>query len=105
MAQAVETKDDIIKALRDHRSMLRSLCVKRIGIFGSFVHGRQAPTSDVDMLVEFEPGLKTFDRFMQLSFFLEDILQRPVELVTPESLSPHIGPHILQEVEYVSVAA
>jgi len=37
-----------------------------------------------------------------LGMLLEDILGREVDLLTPESLSPHIGPHILREVEYFS---
>ena len=40
---------------------------------------------------------------MDLSFFLEDILGRKVEIVTPESLSKFIGPHILKEVQHVSL--
>lgn len=47
----------------------------------------------------------TFDNFMGLAFLLDDLLGRRVELVTPESLSPHIGPHILREVKHVLVAA
>jgi predicted nucleotidyltransferase len=42
---------------------------------------------------------------MKLSFLLEEILHRKVELVTVESLSPYIGPHILEEVEYAAIAA
>ena len=57
----------------------------------------------MDLLVEFAPGEKSFDHFMALSFLLEDELGRPVELVTREALSPHIGPHILQNVEYVEI--
>jgi len=77
----------------------------RIGLFGSFVRGEQRPDSDIDLLVEFEPGGKTFDTFMELSFFLEEILQHRIELVTVESLSPYLGPHILKEVEYADLAA
>jgi len=55
--------------------------------------------------VDFSPGKKTFDAFMELSFLLEEILQHRVELVTVESLSPYLGPHILEEVEYASLAA
>ena len=61
--------------------------------------------SDVDILVSFTPEKKTFDNFMHLGFFLEDLLGRTVDLVTTESLSPHIGPHILSEVEYVSTGS
>ncbi len=101
----VNNKQDILGALRQNRSRLIALGVKRIGLFGSFVRQEQSPESDVDLLVEFEPDRKTFDAFMELSFFLEEILQRRVELVTLESLSPHLGPHILKEVEYAALAA
>jgi len=84
---------------------LTSKGVKRIGLFGSFVRGDQNSDSDIDLLVEFEIGRKTFDNFMELSFFLEEVLQHKVELVTVESLSPYIGPHILKEVEYAALAA
>ena len=79
--------------------------VKRLGLFGSFVRGQQNANSDVDLLVEFEPGKKTFDNFLQLCLFLEGLLGRHVELLTPESLSPFIGPRIMGEVEYVSSRA
>ena len=44
-----------------------ALGVERIGLFGSFVRGQQRPESDIDLLVKFEPGKKTFDFFMELS--------------------------------------
>ena len=105
MKQTAQTKDDVIKALSENRRRVEALGVKQVGLFGSFVRGDQKPESDVDVLVEFEPGKKTFDNFMQLAFLLEDVLHRRVELVTPEALSPHIGPKILKEVEYVTPAA
>jgi len=106
MSQApVQTKREILARLREYERQLRDLGVERIGLFGSFVHGRQVPESDVDLLLSFRPGMKTFDRFMQISFLLEDILQRPVELVTIEALSPYLGPHILSETEDLLAAA
>jgi predicted nucleotidyltransferase len=105
MAEAVRTKEEIVRAIGENLSEIRSLGVKRLGLFGSFVRGEQGATSDVDILAEFEPGQRTFDHFIQLSFLLEELLGRRIELVTPEALSPYIGPHILEEVEYVSVAA
>jgi hypothetical protein len=101
----VQTKDEILMRLQDHEAQLRKLGVRRMGLFGSFVRGQQAPDSDVDVLLEFEPGEKTFDKFMQISFLLEEILGRPVELVTTEALSPYLGPHILNEAEDVLAAA
>jgi len=105
MTEAVQTKDEIIRTIRDNLPQIRTLGVRRLGLFGSFVRGEQHAASDVDILVEFGQGQRTFDHFIQLSFLLEDLLGRRIELVTPEALSPHIGPYILEEVEYVSVAA
>ncbi len=101
----IRTKQDILNVLDQNRSHLKALGVRRIGLFGSFVRGEQRPDSDIDLLVEFEPGRKTFDSFMELSFFLEEVLQHKIELVTVESLSPYLGPHILKEVEYAALAA
>lgn len=100
---AVRTRQDVIQRLRHHRDNLRRLGVERIGLFGSFQREEPDRESDVDLLVEFVPGEKSFDNFMALSFLLEDEFGRPVELVTREALSPHIGPRILERVEYVEI--
>jgi uncharacterized protein len=101
----LQSKKDILNILEQNQSRLRTLGIKKIGLFGSFVREEQRPDSDIDLLVEFESGKKTFDNFMQLSFFIEEVLRHKVELVTIESLSPYLGPHILQEVEYAALAA
>ena len=105
MGATIKTKQDVLKTLHHNRDRLKALGVSSIGLFGSFVRGEQHHESDIDLLVAFEAGQKTFDAFMELSFLLEEILQRRIELVTVESLSPYIGPHILKEVEYAALAA
>ena len=104
MDKAVHTKQGILDRLNAMEADLRALGVRRLGLFGSFARGQQHRDSDVDILVEFEPGRKTFDAFMRLSFLLEEALQRRVEVVTKESLSPYIGPRILEEVDYVPLS-
>ena len=94
-------KAAVTDVLRAHRAELRGFGVARLGLFGSALRGEAGPESDVDVLVEFEAGKKGFAAFMALAFWLEDTLQRPVELVTPESLSAYLAPHILPTVEYV----
>jgi|ERR1044071_2988823 predicted nucleotidyltransferase len=98
----IEHKKDLFALLAKHQEQLQQFGVRRWGVFGSFASGRQTNRSDIDILVEFEYGKKSFDNFMHLASFLEQQIGRRVELVTPESLSPHIGPHILREVEYAS---
>ena len=100
--RAVPTKDRVLSLIEGHQGQIRAFGVKRLGLFGSFARGQQDDGSDVDLLVEFDSGKKTFDAFIRLAFFLEELLGRRVELVTPESLSPYIGPRILNEVKYVA---
>lgn len=102
----VENKRQVVNCLQDHGNELQGFGVVQCGLFGSFVKDKAIhDQSDVDILVAFDPGKKTFDNFMGLSFFLEELFGRSVDLVTIESLSPHISPYILKEVEYVSINA
>ncbi|RME43156.1 MAG: nucleotidyltransferase [Caldilineae bacterium] len=100
---AVQMKNEVLSFLQQHQGAFHKLGVKRLGLFGSFVRGEERADSDIDILVEFEPGQKTFDNFIQLAFLLEQLLERRVELVTPESLSPYLRMYILHEIEYVSL--
>lgn len=103
MAPAVTTRQEIVERLRAKRDRIRGLGAERLGLFGSFARGESRRESDVDLLVQFAPGKKSFDNFLDLAEMLEEILARQVELVTVESLSPYIGPHILAEVQDVSL--
>ncbi|MFN7963436.1 MAG: nucleotidyltransferase family protein [Thermoanaerobaculia bacterium] len=76
---------------------MRELGVARLALFGSVLRNQATSESDVDLLVEFAPGQKTFDRFLALCDLLEARLGCRVELVTKEGLSPFIGPRILAE--------
>ena len=105
MGNRVATKEEIVRRILNEREKLALFGVVSIGLFGSFARGEQTPSSDIDILVEFDREKHTFDNFMEVSFLLEDLLGRKVEVVTPEGLSPHIGPHILREVERVPFAA
>ncbi len=101
----VNSKREVLQRVDANRERLAQLGVARLGLFGSFARGQQSRDSDVDLLVEFAPGQKSFDNFMALSFLLEELFERRVELVTPESLSPYIRPHIMGEVEYIVIRA
>ena len=104
MEPAVANKQQILALIKANQREVKSLGVASLGLFGSFVRREQDADSDVDLLVEFETGRKSFDNFMALHFLLEDLFNRPVELVTPESLSPYMKPSILNEAEYVAIS-
>jgi predicted nucleotidyltransferase len=86
-----QTKDQVLAILHERHPQLKKFGVKRYGLFGSFVRNQQSPASDIDILVEFDPSQKTFDNFMHLAFYLEDLFERKVDLLTTESLSPQCG--------------
>ena len=99
------TSELIIKQIEANMGKIKIFGIKKIGLFGSFITNEQKSESDIDILVEFKKGKKTFDNFIHLNFFLEKVFKRRVELVTSDSLSPYIGPHILKEVEYASFSS
>ena len=97
----VKTKNDITRLLIENKQKLRSFGAFRIGLFGSFAENTNNDSSDIDILVDFEPGKKNFKNYTGIYLFLKDLFKKEIDFLTPESLSPYIGPHILKSVEYV----
>ncbi len=88
---------DALKILKaNEKEVKRKFGVRKIGIFGSYARGGEKERSDVDVLVEFEEP--TFRNFMGLVFFLEELFDREVDLVTVKGLSPYIRPYVEREV-------
>jgi predicted nucleotidyltransferase len=100
---ALPTAGAIKELLIERRQDLRALGVRRVGLFGSVLKGNSRPDSDLDVIVEFDPAEKTYDRFSALASYLERLTGRRVDLVTTEGLSPFIGPRILEEAVFVAV--
>ena len=71
--------------------------VKNLYIFGSYVRGEQTPESDIDILVEFEKGKKTFDNYMDLKFYLENLFRKKVDLIIKEAVKPRLKKYIYEE--------
>ncbi|MCF1714432.1 nucleotidyltransferase family protein [Flavihumibacter sp. RY-1] len=103
MSTSVIDREMLLERLQRNSAQIKSYGVERLGVFGSFLRNTVTRESDVDLLVEFERGKKSFDNFMDLGIYLEELLNRKVELVTPQSLSKHIGPHILKQVQDVKL--
>jgi len=99
----VSNKQVLFSRLLKNSKMIKSFGVSKLGVFGSFITGNLKNESDVDLLVEFYPEHKSYDNYINLSYYLEGLLGRKVELVTPQSLSKYIGPHILKQTEYVAI--
>ena len=94
------SRDDILQAIRANRETLVRMGANRIGLFGSFSRGESSESTDIDLLVEFAEGKKTFDNFTDLCFFLEELFGRNVDVLTPASVSPHLKQQIEAEVRF-----
>jgi len=91
--------DEIKKVLRNHKSVLGDKYhVSTLGVFGSYVRGEQANSSDLDILVDFAAPISLFE-FIELEQELSQLLQVKVDLVSRNALKPYIGAHILNEVQ------
>jgi len=99
------TRQQVAESVERIRDRILALGVRRLALFGSVVRNEGGGGSDVDLLVEFRPGEKSYQRFLDLADLLEQALATRVDLVTTEGLSPHIGPHILAEAADVLRAA
>lgn len=93
-------KEEPLKLIEEHAGEITEFGVRRLGIFGSFARGDHTDESDVDVYVEFRPGMKNYDNLCNLYFYLKDLLARPIDLVTKESLSQRKAEVILPTVRY-----
>jgi len=99
------TRDEAIGLLRENMETIRSFGVRRIGLFGSVVRGEATDRSDIDVVVEFEPGRGGMSEFLGLCDYLEKLFGRKVDVLTPMGVEniriPYIKRSIKKELIYV----
>lgn len=93
------TSESILAFLRENRTFLRGQGVTAIGVFGSYARGDQSPDSDIDFLFRMDD--MTFTRWMNVWNFLEDHLDREVDLVPEKDLRPELRSRVLREVQFL----
>jgi predicted nucleotidyltransferase len=97
----MKTFEEINNVLSEYKKeIVEKYKVKKIGIFGSYVRGEQTDESDIDILVEFEEGYKTFDNYMDLKFYFEDLFSASVDLLIESAIKQRLRHYILNEVKY-----
>ena len=84
-----------------HKTDLQQRGVRSLAVFGSLARGSATPTSDMDVLVEFDRPVGLFE-FIRLKFYLEELTGFPVDLVTPDALHPALREGILNEAVHVA---
>lgn len=97
-SQQLKDADYFIRILKQNLPEIREkYSVSYLGVFGSYIRGEQTSDSDLDVLVEFDktPGLL---KYIELEYYLSDLLGVKVDLVTRSGLKPNVGKHVLNEV-------
>ncbi len=90
-----KAKQQILSTLSANEAKIKSFGVRSLSLFGSSARGEDTPASDLDFVVEFEK--KTFDSYMDLKLFLEELFDRPVDLVLADGIKPRLRAAILRE--------
>ena len=86
MSSLVQTKPELLKLLFQNRETIKSLGIKELGLFGSFVSNENInKDSDIDFLIDFLPNQKNYDNYIGLAFYLEELTGRKIELITRAS--------------------
>ena len=94
-----KSRDKILKILEENQNTIKSYGVKRLGLFGSCARGECSEASDLDFVVEF--GKKSFDLYMDLKAFLEELFGCQVDLVLADTIKPRLRTTILEEAVHV----
>jgi predicted nucleotidyltransferase len=95
----MKTKDEIMELLKTHKKEISErFAVRALGLFGSYALGAAGAASDVDIAVEFDEP--TFDHYMDLKFYLEELLGSEVDLVLADSIKPRLKPYVEKDMIY-----
>ena len=87
-------RNALLALLTEHKPVLAErFGVQKLALFGSFARGTDREDSDVDVLVRFD-GPATSKRYFGVQFYLEDLLHRPVDLVTEQALRERLRPYV-----------
>ncbi len=105
MNKTVKNKDQILKMILNNKNIIRDFGVSKIGLFGSFVRNEQNEESDIDLIVQFEQGKKSYIKFINLSDYLEKLFNKKVDLLTEKGISPYMKSRIEKEAVYVSFSS
>ena len=98
----VLTHEMVSASVQAHLSSIQHVGIKSLELFGSVARNEATESSDLDFLVEFD-GTATFDRYMDLKFFLEELFNRPIDLITKRSLKPQLRATVLEEAKPTTV--
>lgn len=94
----VINRQEVLYKLQENRETIQRFGVRRLGLIGSFARGEENADSDLDFVVEFET--RSFDAYMDLKAFLEELFEMKVDLVLKEAIKSRLRPAIQADIIY-----
>jgi uncharacterized protein len=90
------TCNEVLTKVKAYQATLESMGVKSLDLFGSVARNQAIPTSDIDFLVEFSRPVGLF-QLLEIQYFLENLLERSIDLGTADSLKEHLREPVLED--------
>lgn len=98
------TRDKALQVLQQILPQLRAYGVRDVAIFGSVARKTADRSSDIDILIDFDPEAETFDNLMNVADLLDERFDSPVDLVTVNGLSPYLAATVQEEAVHAEIA-
>lgn len=92
------------QTLEDQKSTIQQFGIKNIGVYGSIARNEQTELSDIDLLLDFIPGKKTYKNYSSSIDFLRSLFSRPVDATTPQAIPQRLMPYIQKDITYVKIS-
>jgi len=93
----------ILGQINLRKAEIKRFGVQKIGLFGSYARSSQTHGSDIDIMVEFTPGMKSFDNYMGLKIFLEELFGAKVDLVISDAVKKRLRQYIFEGLQYAGL--
>jgi predicted nucleotidyltransferase len=94
-------RDEVIARLKEAEPALRARGIRRAAVSGSVARGEERPDSDIDILVEFEPGAEgSIYQYMALKQFVASLFDTPVDVIDRDALKPHLRAPLARDTLY-----
>lgn len=97
-------RDHALQILKDIFPQLRTYGVRDVALFGSVARNDADVSSDIDILIDFEPEAESFDNLLNVADLLDMRFDAPVDLVTVNGLSPYLIASVREEAVHAEIA-
>jgi len=97
-------RDQALQILKESLPQLQTYGVRDVALFGSVARNDADSTSDIDILIDFDPDAESFDNLMNVADLLDSRFDVQVDIVTVNGLSPYLAASVQKEAVHAEIA-